>query len=100
MLQHQLPNDLHQWTLGGGFAWESESYATATNPITAASEEVKQESYTLVNLMAKYAASPNLTLQVNVDNLTDKTYYTNIGTFGQYAYGTPRTVSVSGLYQF
>lgn len=97
---YQLPNDLHQWTLGGGFAWESESYATATNPITSASEEVKQESYTLVNLMAKYAATPNLTLQVNVDNLTDKTYYTNIGTFGQYAYGTPRTVSVSGLYQF
>ena len=30
----------------------------------------------------------------------DETYYTNIGTFGQIAYGSPRTLSLSAKYNF
>lgn len=97
---YRLSGELNQWTLGGGVVWQSESYATATNSVTGLKERVEQDSYALVNLMAKYQVSPELALQLNIDNLTDETYYTNIGTFGQIAYGTPRTVSVSANYRF
>lgn len=97
---YQLPGALSQLTIGGGVNWESESYGMATNPVSGQQERVEQGSLTLVNLMARYQFTPALEGQLNLDNLTDEVYYTNIGTFGQVAYGTPRTVSLSAAYKF
>ena len=80
--------------------WESENYGEANNPVSGQPERVEQGQLTLVNLMASYQFTDALKGQLNVDNLTDETYYTNIGTFGQVAYGTPRTLSLSAEYKF
>lgn len=98
--RYQFSGALSQLTIGGGINWESQSYATTTNPITATPEKVKQDAFALVNLMAKYQLTPELSTQLNINNLTDETYYTNIGNFGQIAYGSPRTVSLSARYEF
>jgi outer membrane receptor for ferric coprogen and ferric-rhodotorulic acid len=98
--RYQLPGELSAFTVGGGVNWEGDSYATATNPVSGASERVEQEAFALVSLMAKYQVTPEFTTQLNIDNLTDETYYTNIGTFGQIAYGSPRTVSLTATYEF
>lgn len=98
--RYQLPGDLSRFTIGGGVNWESRSYGDAINPATGEAEEVEQEALTLVSLMANYQVTPEFSTQFNVKNLTDETYYTNIGTFGQIAYGTPRTVSLSATYNF
>jgi outer membrane receptor for ferric coprogen and ferric-rhodotorulic acid len=50
--------------------------------------------------MAKYQFTPEFSTRLNIENATDETYYTNIGTFGQIAYGSPRTVSLSAKYDF
>lgn len=98
--RYQLPGALNKITVGGGINWESESYSTATNPVSGTPEKVQQEAFALVSLMAKYQITPEFSTQLNVDNLTDESYYTNIGTFGQIAYGSPRTLSLSAKYNF
>lgn len=95
-----LSGDLSQWTVGGGVSWEDRSYATATNAVTGLPEEVEQESFALLSFMTRYQLSNDFSLQLNIDNLTDETYYTNIGVFGQYAYGKPRSVTLTGKYSF
>ncbi|MEW5966296.1 MAG: TonB-dependent siderophore receptor [Pseudomonadota bacterium] len=97
---YRLPGALNKWTVGGGVTWEGKSYATATNAVTFLPERIEQEDYALVNFMTKYRVNDRMALQLNIDNLTDKTYYTNIGTFGQIAYGTPRTARLSIKYDF
>ena len=97
---YQLPGRFNAITIGGGATHESRSYATATNPVSGASEEVAQEDFTLYNMMASYRFNEQFKTQLNIDNLKDETYYTNIGTFGQVLYGSPRTVSLSAQYDF
>lgn len=96
----KLPNTLSKWTLGAGVTWESESYSYASNAVTGEDERVEQEAYTLINLMAKYDINSRSTLQLNIENATDETYFTNIGTFGQYSYGNPRAATLNYKYAF
>ena len=61
---------------------------------------LEQGAYALVNLMARYTLLPQLSLQLNVNNLFDKTYASQIGFFEQYAYGTPREFTLGMTYSF
>lgn len=60
--------------------WENSDYTNVPNPITLQEEKLEQEPYSIVNLMARYNISEQLSAQVNIDNLLDKTYYSQIGT--------------------
>lgn len=90
---------MNQLTLGGGVNWESSNYTLATNPLGQA-EKLKQDSYALVRLMAKYQMTPALSAQLNINNLFDEKYYTNIGFYSQLAYGTPRNANLTLKYDF
>jgi len=50
--------------------------------------------------MARYQLNEQLSLQANADNLTDETYYSQIGFYQQYRYGAPRNYSVGLSYAF
>ncbi|MEX2334369.1 MAG: hypothetical protein WD600_08935, partial [Pseudohongiella sp.] len=75
-------------------------YMNATNPVTGSSERLEQEAFSLVSLMARYDISANLSAQLNVDNLLDETYYSQIGFYSQLEYGQPRNVTASLRYDF
>ena len=60
----------------------------------------QQDGYTLVARMARYAVTPQLQLQANVDNLFDKKFYSNMGSFSQYRYGAPRNFTIGATYRF
>ena len=90
---------IDQLLLGGGFTWESSNYTIASNPLSQA-EKLKQDSYALVNLMAKYQFSPELSAQLNINNLFDEEYYSQIGFYSQLAYGAPRNANVTLRYDF
>ncbi|EHJ93433.1 TonB-dependent siderophore receptor [Vreelandella boliviensis] len=91
---------LNELTLGGGFNWQSSNYTMVTNPL-GNSEEVKQGSYALAQLMARYQMTPELSAQLNINNLFDEKYYTNSGAwFGQLAYGAPRSANLTLKYDF
>lgn len=60
---------------------------------------IEQEAFTLVNLMAKYQLDKHTELQLNINNLFDKTYYEGIGT-NLMVYGAPRNAMLSMRYSF
>ena len=80
--------------VGGGFNWRDTIYS-----VTGAAR-IEQKAFALVNLMARYEINENLSVQANVDNLFDKTYYSQISYFSQYRYGAPRNYTVALKYAF
>ena len=97
---YRFPGNWKKLTFGGGINWEGSNYTNVTNPITEQPERLEQEAYTLVNMMARYDISEALSAQLNVDNFLDETYYSQIGTFTQLAYGKPRNITLNMKYQF
>lgn len=86
-------------TVGGGLSWESESYSDILALPTAGTPyRIKQDSYVLANLMARYEINQQLSVQLNLHNLFDETYYS--GLTQQYNYGAPRNFSLGASWAF
>lgn len=99
--KYRLPGQWRQLAIGGGVNWEGRSYAELTDPRNGATLQVGQQAYAVASLMARYDISPQLSLQVNVNNLFDKKYYANqIDTFKNITYGAPRNVLATLKYTF
>lgn len=60
-----------QWTLGSGLNYVSHRYADTENTAGV-------PSYVVFNEMASYQVNKNLKLQLNLNNLTNKLYYSSI----------------------
>lgn len=101
-----LPGLLEGLTIGGGVNYRSKSYSDGTNPYlqdaqgNAVPFRFQQDGYTLVSLMARYNVSEALQIQGNLENLFDKKYYSQVGSFSQYRYGAPRNFTISANYRF
>jgi catecholate siderophore receptor len=59
------------WTIGGGFTGVSHRYADTENTAGV-------PAYVVVNAMTSYALNEHLKLQLNLNNATDKLYFTSI----------------------
>ncbi|WP_083651948.1 TonB-dependent siderophore receptor [Pseudomonas sp. PA27(2017)] len=75
-------------TLGGGVNWQNAAYTDGSGPNGV---RFTQDSYAVVDLMARYPITEQLSATFNVNNLLDKEYYT--GTSTAY-YGTPRNATL------
>lgn len=84
--------------VGGGVRWQSKTYQDATGPLGV--ERVGQDAYALVDLFARYNITSNLQAQVNVSNLFDEKYYSQIGFYNQGSYGAGRSVFASLSYKY
>ena len=54
----------------------------------------------LVDVMARYQITDKLSATLNVNNVFDKSYYTNIGFYNSSYYGDPRNVMLSTRWNF
>lgn len=90
----RLPGSWNRLTLGGGVDWQNRMYQLATAPGNRR-VQVEQPGYALVNLMARYAFTPRLSAAVNLNNVFDRVYYSQIGFYNQGWYGAPRNVMFS-----
>ena len=90
---YRLPGDLHRLTVGGGVDWQSKMYQSAASP--RGNVDVEQGSYALVNLMARFDFSKQVSATLNVNNLFDKKYYDQIGFYSQGWWGAPRNVMLT-----
>ncbi|MHA4968598.1 TonB-dependent siderophore receptor [Pseudomonas extremorientalis] len=97
---YKLKGNLDKLTVGGGVRWQSVGWQDIYNTPHGGYEEFSQEAYWLVDLMTKYQISKNLSATLNVNNLFDKHYYTNIGFYNSAAYGEPRNFMVSTRWDF
>ena len=94
---YQLSGALDNLKLGGGYRWQSNSYDEVKNPVYGA-VEVNQPSYGIASLMANYQMNEQLSVSLNIDNLFDKHYYSQIGFYNQYRYGKPKSFSLQLKY--
>jgi outer membrane receptor for ferric coprogen and ferric-rhodotorulic acid len=92
---YELPGRWQQWTLGGGLRWQSEIWATVTTGGT--DYRVEQESFAVVDVMARYDISDKWSAQLNVSNLFDRSYNTRPG---DVSYGEPRNATLTLVSRF
>lgn len=98
-ITYRLPGALNGLTIGGGLSWQSETYTDAVNPL-GATQRITQGAYGLVSLMARHDFNPHLSLQVNVNNVTDKKYFALFDAYDQLTYGAPRNATATLRYRF
>ena len=59
-------------------------------------ETVKNPGHAVLDLRASYRINPHWTAALNINNVTDKTYWSAIGgTIGGSYYGTPRNATLT-----
>jgi outer membrane receptor for ferric coprogen and ferric-rhodotorulic acid len=79
--------------IGGSVNWRSATTQNATTgtliPVT-----IRQDSYAIINLMARYEINNKTSINVNLNNITDEKYLTSLYWTQSY-YGAPRNVMVS-----
>ncbi len=97
---YKLQGNLDKLTLGGGARWQGQGWQVLTNRAKSSEEKFSQDAYWLVDLMGRYQFTEHLSATVNVNNLFDKYYYTNIGFYNSSYYGDPRNVMVTSRYDF
>lgn len=85
---------LEGFTVGAGLSWQDDIYIEPAVGI-----RVEQDSYTLVNVFARYDVSESLSVAVNVDNLTDKKYINSLY-WTEGFHGAPRQAQVSATWRF
>lgn len=93
----RLPGAWRKLTLGGGVNWQSRVYYDNVGPN---GERQQQNAYAVASLMARYDFSPALSLQLNVNNVFDKTYQRAVNWYGQGIWGTPREFAATLRYRF
>ena len=99
---YDLGGQLKGLTVGGGVNWESRTYtrdpgAPAGTPTNG---NIVQDGFALVNLMARYDISKNLSAQLNVNNVTDKKHFGMFAAYGAITYAAPRSTSLNLKYRF
>ena len=99
MTTYQLPDG--KWRIGGALRWQSKIYHD--NDWMGFAYHTEQKAYALVDAMVAYRWDARLSLQLNVTNLFDKTYYREINTQpvewgGNTLYGQPRRVMLTARY--
>ncbi|KRP70650.1 outer membrane ferripyoverdine receptor [Pseudomonas paralactis] len=98
---YTLSGELQRWRVGGDVYQQSRIRTSGGTGATAWKNE--QGSYTVVGLVAGYKASEQLDLQVNVNNLFDRVYYSSVanGGYSPYdIYGDPRNMKLTARYSF
>ncbi|MEE7559566.1 ferric-rhodotorulic acid/ferric-coprogen receptor FhuE [Xanthomonas sp. Kuri4-2] len=87
------PRSLAELTFGGGVNWQNRIYY-----VDATYGRFEQDAYALVSAFARYRLSPEFSVQVNLNNLLDKKYYSQI--YGYGAWGEPRNGALTFTWSF
>ncbi|MCH7341266.1 TonB-dependent siderophore receptor [Acinetobacter higginsii] len=95
LLTTYSPAQLPKLKVGAGLKWQSK--ITRFDP--SYNTYLKQSDYALLNLMASYDISPNLSIQANANNVTDKKYL-NSFTDGQAFYGAPANYTIAFRFKY
>lgn len=99
---YRLQGPLEKLRVGGNVYWQSRMYNDVA--LTDGSYRIEQGSYAVTDLMAGYEVNKHLDLQLNANNVFDRTYYSAIGydvTWGSTdTYGAPRNYMLTAKYSF
>ncbi|TCK08966.1 TonB-dependent siderophore receptor [Marinobacterium mangrovicola] len=94
---YQLGGDLYRFSIGGSMRAQSKIYKTGTG------YRIEQPSYAVFDAMTKYQMNPQTRLQLNINNIFDKEYYSSLGgsgtNYGPFM-GEPRNITLSFKHDF
>ncbi len=103
---YQFSDALAHLTIGGGVNWQSKNRVDVERPdadyetrFGTSLSSLQQKAVTLVSLMARYQITPQLSVQVNGENLLDRKYYV-IDEYGNLYFGAPASVAATLSYRF
>lgn len=86
---------IEQLKIGANISWQDDIHRVDIYDYgTGATTRTTQPAYALVNLMARYDIDRHLSVNANLNNLTDEKYFTSL-MWGQSYYGATRNFSVS-----
>jgi outer membrane receptor for ferric coprogen and ferric-rhodotorulic acid len=97
---YRLPGAWDKLSVGGGVNWEGKTYTVVPDVPPGTDGRVEQESFALVNLMARYEFSRQLSAQLNVNNLLDKKHFGLSAAYEGVNYQAPRGASLTLRYRF
>ncbi|MCH6255360.1 TonB-dependent receptor [Puniceicoccaceae bacterium K14] len=99
---YTLPGESGKWRVGASYSYQSEFYYDID--IGDAVVRNEQSGYGLLGMMVDFKATDNITIQANINNVLDKTYYRTIGDHYYWganeAYGDPRNYTVTARYKW
>lgn len=93
---YRLPGAWSKLTVGGSLSYQSSISWDEESGLGTA----RQGGVTLLGLMARYEFSKQLSLSLNIENLSDKYYYSGLGGYNGYNYGNPRNAWLKATYSF
>lgn len=84
-------------TLGGAVNWQSEiSNRWGGAPANSVGNGViEQDAYELASMFINYQVTDAISTTLNVDNLLDEKYYTNVGFYNGIYWGEPRNITLT-----
>ena len=97
---YRFKGPLDRLTIGGGARWQNRSWQNIYNRARDQYQDFSQDAYWLVDAMVRYQVNEHLSTTLNVNNLFDKEYYTNIGFYNTAYYGDPRNVMLNTRWDF
>ena len=78
---YQLPGPLENLTIGANWRWQSRTSADGIGPN---GEDFTQDPFSVVDVMARYRINDHFSAQLNLNNIFDQKYYTDISFNGYY----------------
>ncbi|WP_338762802.1 TonB-dependent siderophore receptor [Massilia sp. METH4] len=97
---YRFPAAWSKLTVGGGANWEGSTWTADPTAPANTNGRIEQDSFALVNLMARYDINDRLSAQLNIDNAFDKKHYAMFAAFNAITYQAPRSVSAVLRYRF
>lgn len=91
---YRLPGAASAWRVGGGFRWQSETYAERSANGVVPAARVTQSSYAIWDALVAYDIDKTWSTQANITNLFDKEYYSRVST-SYVSYGEPRNITLT-----
>lgn len=89
-----------QWQVGYGATYQADNYVQQHSATYATGALTKSEDYWVHRAMVAYRVNRDFGLQFNVNNLTDKEYYTRIRNNGWATPGDGRSYTLTATYNF
>nr|WP_245153802.1 TonB-dependent siderophore receptor [Allopusillimonas ginsengisoli] len=96
---YKLGGQLSGLTLGAGARWQDKTWGMISAP-DGQSVKHTVDDLLLVDLMARYDFTKQLSGTLKVSNLLDKKYYTIFSWYSTYTWGEPRNIMANLRYQF